>query len=191
MRRIVGDLVIDRRVIDRNPDHRRDEPGRDLIGQLLYWRAGTARVTHHVHDLRKQRVGPDFVRAHQERTRLVHGAGGHAAAGCFSRRHGLPRNHRFINVRVAIGDEAIDRDLVSGLHTKNVSNLHLIQMDSVNVLQRAHFMPLYSRLGPYPTGLLERAAYKRPRELFEFWGHEASLITVDLLFTASFYALGL
>ena len=58
--------------------------------------------------------------------------------------------------------------------------LHLIQMDSVNVLQRAHFMPLYSRLGPYPVELIERAAYRRPRELFEFWGHEASLITVDL-----------
>ena len=58
--------------------------------------------------------------------------------------------------------------------------LHLIQMDSVNVLRRAHFMPLYSRLGLYPPDLLERAAYRAPRELFEFWGHEASLIRVDL-----------
>ncbi|BBH64283.1 hypothetical protein ACTI_09680 [Actinoplanes sp. OR16] len=66
-------------------------------------------------------------------------------------------------------------------HLRRVlSRLHLIQMDSVNVLQRAHFMPLYSRLGPYPPALLERAAYRRPRELFEFWGHEASLIRTDL-----------
>ena len=66
-------------------------------------------------------------------------------------------------------------------HVRRVlRRLHLIQMDSVNVLQRAHFMPLYSRLGPYSPALLERAAYRRPRELFEFWGHEASLITVDL-----------
>ncbi len=66
-------------------------------------------------------------------------------------------------------------------HVRRVlRRLHLIQVDSVNVLQRAHFLPLYSRLGPYPVGLLDRAAYRAPRELFEFWGHEASLITTEL-----------
>ncbi len=56
----------------------------------------------------------------------------------------------------------------------------LVQIDSVNVLQRAHYVPLYSRLGPYRTELLDAAAYRKPRELFEYWGHEASYLPVGL-----------
>jgi hypothetical protein len=60
--------------------------------------------------------------------------------------------------------------------------LGLVQIDSVNVLVRAHYMPFFSRLGPYPTTWLDEAAYdSRKRRLFEYWGHEASLIRLDLL----------
>jgi uncharacterized protein YcaQ len=60
------------------------------------------------------------------------------------------------------------------------TRLAQFQIDSINVVTRAHFMPLFSRLGPYDQGLLERAAYRSPRRLFEYWGHAASLIDVSL-----------
>ena len=55
----------------------------------------------------------------------------------------------------------------------------LLQLDSVNVFERAHHLPAFSRLGPYRTELVGRLAYER-RELFEYWGHEASLVPVGL-----------
>jgi uncharacterized protein YcaQ len=60
------------------------------------------------------------------------------------------------------------------------NRLAQFQIDSINVVTRAHFMPLFSRLGPYDPALLERAAYQAPRRLFEYWGHAASLIDVSL-----------
>jgi len=60
------------------------------------------------------------------------------------------------------------------------SRLAQFQIDSINVVARAQFMPLFSRLGPYDPALLERAAYQAPRRLFEYWGHAASLIDVSL-----------
>jgi len=60
-----------------------------------------------------------------------------------------------------------------------VDRLGLVQLDSVNVLERAHHVPFFSRLGPHDRTLLHRLAYE-DHVLFEYWGHEASLIDVRL-----------
>jgi uncharacterized protein YcaQ len=63
-----------------------------------------------------------------------------------------------------------------------VDRLRLLQLDSVNVAVRAHYMPVFSRLGPYPMPLLDEAAWahsaRRPRLLVEYWAHEACLLPV-------------
>lgn len=56
----------------------------------------------------------------------------------------------------------------------------VLQVDSVNVLQRAHYMPLFSRMGSYDVDLLRRAAEKRPRRLVEYWAHVQALMPVEL-----------
>ncbi len=55
-----------------------------------------------------------------------------------------------------------------------------LQMDSINVLERAHYLTLWSRFGPYDRARLDRLVYRR-RLLFEYWAHAACLVPTSML----------
>ena len=90
--------------------------------------------------------------------------------------------------RVALAAQGFADPLPTGPATKRhvrrvVGRTNLLQIDSVNVFQRAHYLPAFSRLGSYDITLVDRLAYRggpSSRELFEYWGHEASLLPVAL-----------
>jgi uncharacterized protein YcaQ len=58
--------------------------------------------------------------------------------------------------------------------------LGALQLDSVNVMVRTHYMPAFARLGAYPPALLEEEAWGRRPSLFEYWGHVACLMPVEM-----------
>jgi uncharacterized protein len=63
-----------------------------------------------------------------------------------------------------------------------ISGIQVLQLDSVSVAVRAHYAPVFSRLGPYDRDVLDRAAWghsaRSPRLLVEYWAHEAALMAV-------------
>jgi uncharacterized protein YcaQ len=81
--------------------------------------------------------------------------------------------------RVGAGDPSPSPARIATL----VRSLGLLQLDSVNVFLRAHYMPVYSRLGAYDRPALDRLAGhtrgRLNRRLFEYWAHEASLLPIE------------
>jgi uncharacterized protein YcaQ len=86
--------------------------------------------------------------------------------------------------RVVLAAQGFDRPRPATVAREDVSDvvrrLGLLQLDSVNVFCRSHYLPVFSRLGPYNRAELDsmagHAADRDSRELFEYWGHEASLM---------------
>ncbi len=63
--------------------------------------------------------------------------------------------------------------------TETMGRLGVVQIDSVNVVSRTHYLPFFSRLGPYPRDALEDLAWGKRPQFFEYWAHEASLLPLS------------
>lgn len=90
--------------------------------------------------------------------------------------------------RVAVAAQGLTEAKPAGpvnrAHLKRlIARMQVLQLDSVSVSVRAHYAPVFSRLGPYDRDLLDRAAWshsaRSPRLLVEYWAHEAALMAVD------------
>ncbi|HXO57152.1 MAG TPA: crosslink repair DNA glycosylase YcaQ family protein [Mycobacterium sp.] len=90
--------------------------------------------------------------------------------------------------RIAVAAQGFNEPRTQGAVTRAhlrrlVSRIQVLQLDSVSVAVRAHYAPVFSRLGPYDRDVLDRAAWahsaRSPRLLVEYWAHEAALMAVD------------
>jgi uncharacterized protein YcaQ len=70
--------------------------------------------------------------------------------------------------------------LTPGRLTRFVEDVGGIQMDSINVLERAHYLTVWSRFGPYDRARLDRLVYRR-RLFLEYWAHAACLVPTSML----------
>ena len=90
--------------------------------------------------------------------------------------------------RVAVSAQGLaepkPRGAVTRAHLRRlISRIQVLQLDSVSVAVRAHYAPVFSRLGPYDRDVLDGAAWshsaRAPRLLVEYWAHEAALMAVE------------
>jgi uncharacterized protein YcaQ len=88
--------------------------------------------------------------------------------------------------RIAVAAQGFSESKPGGAITRAhlrrlIARIQVLQLDSVSVAVRAHYAPVFSRLGPYDRDVLDRAAWgpRSARLLAEYWAHEAALMAVD------------
>ncbi|MBO1266831.1 winged helix-turn-helix domain-containing protein [Arthrobacter cavernae] len=83
--------------------------------------------------------------------------------------------------RIALAAQGLEKERPAGPVTPRAvgrifARMQLVQIDSVNVLSRSHYLPFFSRLGNYDRSILHAMAGRSPRRMMEYWAHEASYI---------------
>ncbi|HEU4808263.1 MAG TPA: crosslink repair DNA glycosylase YcaQ family protein [Homoserinimonas sp.] len=85
--------------------------------------------------------------------------------------------------RIALGAQGLGQPRAAepGIRQLNtlINRLGLLQLDSVNVFERSHYLPVFARLGAYDKTQLDRLTFARKSRYIEYWAHEAAVIPVD------------
>lgn len=103
----------------------------------------------------------------------------HTSPAHISRTHISPAQAR----RIALAAQGLGRALPANPGVRQlgalIGRLGLLQLDSVNVFERSHYLPAFARLGAYDKADLDRLAFARRGRFIEYWAHEAAVIPVD------------
>lgn len=85
--------------------------------------------------------------------------------------------------RLALAAQGFDREHPATVGARQltaaVDRLQVLQLDSVNVFARSHYLPLFARLGSYDIADLDTAIFARRGRYTEYWAHEAAVIRRD------------
>lgn len=85
--------------------------------------------------------------------------------------------------RIALSAQGVGRERVAepGIRQLNslIGRLGLLQLDSVNVFERSHYLPAFARLGPYDKAKLDQLTFAKKGAYIEYWAHEAAVIPVE------------